>query len=89
MSDSNNKRRRPSRPRVQPGSAPDASKPRRRRQRLPVRARVAFDDSLPPNEHHPLAQSTPEARAANRVRLIAAILARMAQTDLARSSPLT
>jgi hypothetical protein len=53
---------------VQPGSAHDA--PKRRRQRLPVHARLSLDDSLPPNEHHPLAQSAPECRAASRLRLI-------------------
>lgn len=64
---------------VQPGSVHDAPKERRRRQRLPVHARFSLDDSLPPNEHHPLAQSSPDVRTASRVRLIAGILARIAQ----------
>lgn len=68
--------------RVQPGSADDA--PKRRRQRLPVHARLSLDDSLPANEHHPLAQSAPEFRAASRVRLIAGILARLAQISAGR-----
>jgi hypothetical protein len=66
--------------RVQPRFADDAPKAKRRRQRLPVHARLSLDDSLPANEHHPLAQSAPEFRAASRVRLIAGILARLAQT---------
>lgn len=57
---------------------------RRSRRRLPVRAAVRFDESLATNDRHPLAQSTPEARAASRLRLIASILARLARTDLAR-----
>ena len=67
---------------AQPGSAHDA--PKRRRQRLPVHARLSLDDSLPPNEHHPLAQSAPECRAASRTRLIAGILARLAQAAARR-----
>lgn len=62
----------------------DPSAPKRRRQRLPVRANLRLDDSLPANEHHPLAQSAPDIRAANRLRLIAGILARMAQTAARR-----
>jgi hypothetical protein len=57
---------------------------RRSRRRLPVRAAIRFDDTLAANERHPLAQATPEGRAASRLRLIASILARMARTDLAR-----
>ncbi len=63
---------------------PPADRVPRRRSRLPVHARLSLDDSLPANEHHPLAQSAPDVRAASRVRLIAAILARLAQTGLAR-----
>jgi hypothetical protein len=62
----------------------DPSAPKRRRQRLPVRANLHLDDSLPANERHPLAQSAPEFRAASRVRLIAGILARLAQTAARR-----
>ncbi|MCZ2340481.1 MAG: hypothetical protein LC104_01635 [Bacteroidales bacterium] len=54
----------------------------RRRSRLPVHADVRLDDSLPANENHPLAQSSPEAREAGRLRLIAGILARMARTSV-------
>jgi hypothetical protein len=49
-----------------------------------VHARLTLDDSLPPNEHHPLAQSSPDVRAASRVRLIASILARIAQASVRR-----
>lgn len=54
----------------------------RRRSRLPVHADVRLDDSLPANENHPLAQSSPEAREAGRLKLIAGILARMAQASV-------
>ncbi len=63
---------------------PDSTGPKRRRQRLPVLARLSLDDSLLANEHHPLAQAAPEVRGASRVRLIAAILARLAQTAVRR-----
>ena len=63
---------------------PDSTGPKRRRQRLPVLATLSLDDSLLANEHHPLAQSAPEIRGASRVRLIAAILARLAQTAVRR-----
>ncbi len=66
----------------EPGSAEPT--PRKQRRRLPVRARLSLDDMLAANDHHPLGSSVPEVRAANRVRLIAAVLARLAQTDLAR-----
>lgn len=56
------------------------------RGRLPVNAALSLDDSLPPNEHHPLAASAPEVRAASRLRLIAGVLARLARTDLARKA---
>lgn len=59
---------------------PDAASAARRRSRLPVHSDVRLDDSLPVNEHHPLARSSPEAREAGRVKLIAAVLARLAQT---------
>jgi hypothetical protein len=59
---------------------------KRRRGRLPVRARLLLDDSLPANETHPLAQSAPEVRAASRLRLIAGVLARMARAALARKT---
>lgn len=70
MIDRNRKSRR-TESRVQPGSAHDAPKAKRRRQRLPVHARLSLDDSLPANGHHPLAQSAPDARAASRLPLIA------------------
>jgi len=66
-----------------PGDEP-RHRGKRRRGRLPVRARLLLDDSLAANEHHPLARSAPEVRAANRLRLIAAVLARMARAALAR-----
>jgi hypothetical protein len=59
---------------------------KRRRGRLPVRAKLVLDDSLSANEHHPLARSAPEVRAASRLRLIATVLARMARSALARKS---
>lgn len=84
MSDRNGKRRR-AESRGQPPSAHDAPQEKRRRQRLPVHARLSLDDSLPANEHHPLAQSSPEDRTASRIRLIAGILARVAQTAVRRA----
>lgn len=84
MSDRSKKGRRASKPRGQPSSGHDASTPKKRRQRLPVRARLSLDDTLAANDHHPLGQSAPDVRAANRVRLITTVLARLAQTDLAR-----
>lgn len=78
MSDRNRKSRRTEHG-GQPRSGHDAPQEKRRRQRLPVHARLSLDDSLPPNEHHPLAESSPDLREASRVRLIARILARMAQ----------
>lgn len=58
----------------------------KRRSRLPVNAALQLDDSLPPNEHHPLAASAPEVRAASRLRLIAGVLARLVRTDMARKA---
>jgi len=84
MSDRHRKSRGASQRGGQPRSAHDAPSPKRRRQRLPVHARFSLDDSLPANEHHPLAQSAPDVRAASRVRLIAAVLARIAQTTTRR-----
>jgi len=52
---------------------------RRRNRRLPVQAELHLDDGLAANEHHPLASSAPEARAAGRLRLIASVLARLAR----------
>ncbi len=52
---------------------------RRRNRRLPVQASLHLDDSLAANEHHPLASSAPETRAAGRLRLIASVLARLAR----------
>lgn len=80
MGDRNKKGRRAAEPRGQPGSAT----PKRRRQRLPVQAILSLDDSLAANEHHPLGQSAPEVRDAGRVRLIAAVLARMARSAMGR-----
>jgi hypothetical protein len=60
-----------------------SSEGKRRRRRLPVRANLLMDDSLAPNENHPLAASAPEVRAASRLRLIATILARLARAALA------
>ena len=57
-----------------------------RRPRLPIQAKLLLDDSLAANEHHPLARSAPEARAANRLRLIACVLARLAKSALGRHS---
>ncbi len=79
MNDNHNNERKP-KPRGQ--TAPAA--PKRRRQRLPVHATLSLDDSLPPNDHHPLAQSAPDVRTASRVRLIAGILARIAQASVKR-----
>jgi hypothetical protein len=65
----------------------DESQPGRRplkRRRLPVLASLHLDDGLMANEHHPLAGAAPETRAAGRLRLIAAVLARMARSALAR-----
>jgi hypothetical protein len=84
MIDRNRKSRRTAGFRGQPGSAEDSPKAKRRRHRLPVHARLSLDDSLPANERHPLAQSAPEFRAASRVRLIAGILARLAQAAARR-----
>lgn len=81
MSGRNGKSRRTEQGR-QPRSGHDVPQEKRRRQRLPVHARLTLDDSLPPNEHHPLAPSSPDVRAASRVRLIAGILARMAQASV-------
>lgn len=65
------------------GSDPAADGPKRnRRCRLPVQARLHLDDSLAANHHHPLADAAPETRAAGRLRLIAAILARLARGHL-------
>jgi hypothetical protein len=83
MSDKNRKRRRTEQG-GEPRSAHDAPQAKRRRQRLPVHARLTLDDSLPPNEQHPLAQSSPDVRNASRVRLIASILARIAQASVRR-----
>jgi hypothetical protein len=58
----------------------------KRRGRLPVNAALQLDDSLPPNDHHPLAAAAPEVRAASRLRLIAGVLARLVRTDLARKA---
>lgn len=55
----------------------ESDRPKRRR-RLPVCARLMLDDSLDANEQHPLAQASPEMREASRLRLIAAVLARLA-----------
>ncbi len=71
-------------PGEEPGQRENAPGGKRRRGRLPVKAKLLLDDSLPANEYHPLARSAPEVRAANRLRLIAAVLARMARTALAR-----
>ena len=60
-------------------SGQDVSPPRRRRQRLPVCVRLHLDDTLPANGCHPLGRSAPEARGASRVRMIAAVLARLAR----------
>lgn len=81
MSDRNRKSRR-TEDGGQPRSGHDAPQEKRRRQRLPVHARLTLDDSLPPNENHPLAQSSPDVRAASRVRLIAGILARLARASV-------
>jgi len=51
----------------------------RSRRRLPVKASLRLDDSLPANEHHPLAKAAPETREAGRLRLIAVVLARLAR----------
>lgn len=78
MNDNHNNERKP---KARGQTGPSSPK---RRQRLPVRANLRLDDSLAANEHHPLGQSAPEVRGARRVRLIAAILARMAQTAVRR-----
>lgn len=62
----------------------DPSSRKRRRSRLPVHASLRLDDSLPANSNHPLAAASPDCREASRLRLIATILARLAQTGLAR-----
>jgi hypothetical protein len=65
---------------------PDAlTEGKKRRRRLPTQAKLLLDDSLPANEHHPLAKSAPEFRDASRLRLIAGILARMARSALGRT----
>ena len=69
-----------------PGGQPDGSTPKKRRQRLPVLATLSLDDTLAANDHHPLGQSVPEVRSASRIRLIAAVLARMAQTVVGKRS---
>ncbi len=51
----------------------------KRRRRLPILAMLRLDDELPSNLNHPLAGAPPEKRAASRLRLIAAILARLAR----------
>ena len=66
------------------GDAPQPGREPKKRRRLPVLASLHLDDDLPANEHHPLAGSAPETRAAGRLRLIAAVLARMARSALAR-----
>lgn len=81
MSNENKKNGRKAKARGQPRPA----EPKRRR-RLPVQATLRLDDSLPANEHHPLAGSAPEVRAASRVRVIACVLVRLARTDLAREA---
>lgn len=53
--------------------------PSRRRSRLPEKATLVFDESLAANEHHPLANAAPEARALSRLKLIGSILARLAR----------
>jgi hypothetical protein len=77
MIDRNRKGRRAS---GQPGAAHDPPIAKRRG-RLPVHARLSLDDSLPPNEQHPLAQTSPDVRTASRLRLIAGILARLARAS--------
>ena len=56
--------------------APETS--RRTRRRLPIRAVIRLNEFLAPNEAHPLAEAGSEARAAGRLRLFAAVLARLA-----------
>ena len=64
-----------------PGPAGDCGKPKipRRRRRLPSLAILRIVDELLPNESHPLANAPAESRAAGRLRLIAAVLARLAR----------
>lgn len=81
MSDRKQHGRRPSRPRRQ---TEQGQNPPKRRRRLPTRVKMSVDDTLAANPHHPLAQAAPEVRAAGRLRIIAGILVRLAQTDLAR-----
>lgn len=63
---------------------PSPGDPPKRRRRLPVRAELRLDDSLAANDRHPLARTSPEHRENGRLRLIAAILARIARGSLAR-----
>ena len=53
--------------------------PSRRCSRLPAKATLVFDETLAANEHHPLANAAPEARALSRMKLIGSILARLAR----------
>jgi hypothetical protein len=46
---------------------------------LPAKATLVFDETLAANEHHPLANAAPEARALSRMKLIGSILARLAR----------
>jgi hypothetical protein len=62
----------------------DPSSRKRRRSRLPVHASLRLDDTLPANSNHLLAATSPDIREASRLRLIATILARLAQTGMAR-----
>ena len=84
MSGSDSNSRKPSESRKKAGPSADSAKPKHRRQRLPVLAELSLDDALLANEYHPLAQSAPDVRGASRIRLIAAILARLAQTAVRR-----
>jgi hypothetical protein len=80
MNDNHNHERKP-----KPLGQTDPAAPKRRRQRLPVRANLRLDDSLAANEHHPLAASSPEFREASRLRLIAGVLARIAGAAMKRT----
>ena len=51
-----------------------------------VSTTLSLDDTLAANDHHPLGQSVPEVRSASRIRLIAAVLARMAQAVVGKRS---
>jgi hypothetical protein len=70
MIDRNRKSRRAAGHRGQPGSAHDPPKAKARRMRLPVHTSLSLDDSLPANNHLPLAQSAAELFASSRLRPI-------------------